>query len=94
MAQYCSDIVCSIAGRVREIDAVSDAAQPYRHLPYRSPTITGLFGSTILHLDNESSSLHRVDQDVTTLEKRIARPRTNKVNCTAAGNVVVFGVNI
>jgi hypothetical protein len=49
---------------------------------------------TLLELDNKRSSLHSIDQDVTTLEQGIARPRANKVNRATTGLVVIFGIDI
>jgi hypothetical protein len=44
--------------------------------------------------DNESTTLHSVDQNVAALEESIARPGSNEVDRTTTWHVVVFGVNI
>jgi hypothetical protein len=49
---------------------------------------------TLLELDNKRSSLHSIDQDVTTLKQGIARPRADKVNRATTGLVVIFGIDI
>jgi hypothetical protein len=47
-----------------------------------------------LEFDDESTSLHRINQDISALEESIARPCTDKVDTSATWLVVILRVHI
>ena len=47
-----------------------------------------------MQLDDEPTPLHRVDEDVSRLEQRIAAPRAHELNLPTARYVIIFRVNV
>lgn len=45
-------------------------------------------------LDNENTSFHGIDENVTALEQSIARPRANEVDLSTSGKVVILRIDI